>query len=126
MTQPNAPDLSPAVSARLRAAVLAALDTKADDVRVRNLAGIADFTDYFVLASGASERQVQSIADRIEERLRLAGVRALHVEGHSAGQWVLLDYGDFIVHVFLEERRKYYGLERLWSDAPDVTADFES
>lgn len=126
MTQPSAPDSRPAVSERIRAAVHAALDTKAEDVRVRHLTGIADFTDYFVLASGASERQVQAVADRVEERLREAGVRPLHVEGHAAGQWVLLDYADFVVHVFLDERRRFYGLERLWSDAPDVTPDFES
>ena len=97
-----------------------------EDVRVRHLTGIADFTDSFVLASGASERQVQAVADRVEERLRAAGVRPLDVEGHAAGQWVLLDYADFVVHVFLDERRRFYGLERLWSDAPDVTPDFES
>jgi ribosome-associated protein len=125
MTAPTAPtDLS--APERLRTIVLAALDTKAEDVRVRHLERVADFTDYFVIASGASERQVQAIADHIEERLRERGVRPLHVEGHAAGQWVLLDYGDLIAHVFLDDRRRYYGLERLWADAPDVTPDYVS
>ena len=110
--------------AAVREAVAAVLDTKGEDVRVRELKAIADFTDWFVLASGFSERQVQAIADRVEERLREHGLRPLHVEGHTSAQWVLLDYGDFIVHVFLEERRRYYGLERLWGDAPDRTGEF--
>ena len=73
---------------------------------------------------GLNERQVQAIADRVEERLKALGVRPLHVEGYRAGQWILLDYGDFLVHVFLDDRRRFYGLERLWSDAPDSTAEF--
>lgn len=111
---------------RVRCAVHAALDTKAEDVRVRHLEPVADFADYFVIASGTSERQVQAIADRIEESLRGGGSRPIHVEGYAAGQWILLDYGDLVAHVFLEERRRFYGLERLWSDAPDVTPDYES
>jgi ribosome-associated protein len=123
MTVPTAPaELAPAD--RLRIAVHAAFDTKAEDVRVRFVGPVADFTDYFLLASGASERQVQAIADRIEERLRERGLRPLHVEGYAAGQWVLLDYGDVVAHVFLDERRRHYGLERLWADAADVTADY--
>ena len=110
--------------AAVREAVGAVLDTKGEDVRVRELQSIADFTDWFVLANGANERQVQAIADRVEERLRTSGLRPLHVEGYAPAQWVLLDYGDFIVHVFLEERRRYYGLERLWGDAPDRTGEF--
>jgi ribosome-associated protein len=110
--------------AAVREAVAAVLDTKGEDVRVRRLAPVADFADWFVLASGVNERQVQAIADRVEERLKARDVRPLHVEGYTPAQWVLLDYGDFLVHVFLDERRRFYGLERLWSDAPDVTPDF--
>jgi len=110
--------------ASLREAVAAVADTKGESTRVLDLAGIADFTDWFVVSSGFNERQVQAIADRVEERLRENGVRPLHVEGYTGGQWVLLDYGDFLVHVFLDERRRYYGLERLWGDAPDRTAEF--
>lgn len=112
------------IRARVREAVAAAHDTKAENVRVRHLEPVTSFTDYFVIASATNERQVQAIANAIEERLLKMGVRALHVEGYSAAQWVLLDYGDFLVHSLLEERRDYYGLERLWKDAPDVTPDF--
>lgn len=112
------------IRARVREAVAAALDTKAEDVRVRHLAPVTSFADYFVIASGTNERQVQAIANAVEERLKAQGVRPLHVEGFAAAQWVLLDYGDFLVHALVEERRQYYGLERLWRDAPEVTADF--
>lgn len=110
----------------VREAVAAVADTKGEDVRVRHLAAVTDFSDWFVIASGASDRQVRAIADRVEERLKEQGLRPLHVEGYAAGQWVLLDYGDFLVHVFLDERRRFYGLERLWSDAPDATEEFQS
>ena len=85
---------------------------------------VTDFTDYFVIASGSNERQVQAIADRDRGAPARAGVKAAPRRGHAAGQWVLLDYGDFVVHVFDEERRRFYGLERLWSDAPDVDREF--
>jgi len=112
--------------AAVREAVAAIRDTKGDEIRVCDLAGIADFSDWFVLASGFSERQVQAIADRVEERLKARGTRPLHVEGYPAAQWILLDYGDFLVHVFRDEKRRFYGLERLWSDAEDVTEEFLS
>ena len=110
-------------SSRVREAVAAMLDKKALDLKVLYLGAISDFTDYFVIASGSSERQVQAIADGVEERLRETGLRPLSSEGQSRGQWVLLDYGAFLVHVFTEERRAFYGLERLWSDAPDATKE---
>lgn len=110
-------------SSRVREAVAAMLDKKALDLKVLYLGAISDFTDYFVIASGSSERQVQAIADGVEERLREIGLRPLSSEGQSRGQWVLLDYGSFLVHVFTEERRAFYGLERLWSDAPDATKE---
>jgi ribosome-associated protein len=115
---------SPDIPARVRAAVAAALDRKANDLRVLQLQAVTDFTDYFVVCGGTSERQVQAIAEGIEERLRAEGVRPLATEGYGPGQWVLLDYGDFLVHVFTATRRAFYGLERLWSDAPDVTSEF--
>ncbi len=125
MTAP-APETTLAIPDRVRAAVAASLDTKAEAVMVRHLEQVTDFTDYFLIASGTNERQVQAIAEAVEERLRSSGVRPLAVEGRAPAQWVLLDYGDFVVHVFLDETRKYYGLERLWRDAPDVTAEFMS
>src|SRR5262249_3612516 len=111
---------------RVRESVAAAEDRKALDLRVLNLSGVSDFTDYFLIASGSSERQVQAIADAIPERLRAEGVRPLRVEGYNRGQWVLLDYGDLVVHVFEAQTRSFYSLERLWADAPDVTGDFRS
>ena len=108
---------------RVREAVAAAEDRKALDLKVLHLHQVSDFTDYFVICSGTNERQVQAIADAVQERLRANRVRPLHVEGYNRGQWVLLDYGDLVVHVFQEEPRRFYALERLWGDAPDVTAE---
>lgn len=114
----------PDTSTRVRGAVAAADDRKARDVRVLHLGKVTDFTDYFLICSGTSDRQVQAIADAVQERLRGEKVRPLHVEGYNRAQWVLLDYGDVVVHVFQEEPRRFYALERLWGDAPDVTAEF--
>lgn len=116
----------PETSARVRDAVAAAEDRKAMDLKVLQLEKVSDFTDFFVICSGASERQVQAVADGILEKLRPQKVRPLHVEGYNRGNWVLLDFGDFVVHIFQEEPRRFYSLERLWSDAPDVTARFRS
>ena len=107
----------------LRAAVAAAEDRKARDIRVLDLSRVSDFTDYFVVCSGRSERQAAAIAEGIQERLAAQGVKPLHVEGLPAARWVLLDYGDVVIHVFEEETRAYYGLEKIWSDAPEVAAE---
>jgi ribosome-associated protein len=116
----------PDTEQRVKEAVAAADDRKALDLRVLRLREVSDFTDYFLICSGTSERQVQAIANAIEERLRAEHVRPLHVEGYNRGQWVLLDYGDFVAHVFTEEPRSFYALERLWGDAPDVTASLRA
>lgn len=113
-------------AARVRTAVAAAEDRKAIDLKVLHLGDVSGFTDYFVICSGTNERQVQAIADAVEERLRAERVRPLHVEGYNRAQWVLLDYGDLVVHVFQEQPRSFYALERLWSDAPDLTEDFRA
>ncbi len=130
-TPPSAPSPPAAANAsdiasKVRIAVAAADDRKAISLKVLHLEKVTDFTDYFLLCSGTSERQVQAIADSVLERLREAKVRPLHMEGYNRGQWVLLDYGDFVVHVFQEEQRKFYALERLWGDAPDVTAQLRA
>ena len=101
----------------------AALDRKAYDLVVLETGGVSSVADYFIICSGRSDTQVQAIADAIEEHLRGQGVRPIAIEGRTRGQWVLLDYGDVVVHVFLEETREYYGLERLWADAPRVDWD---
>ena len=105
----------------VRAAVAAALDRKAIELKVLDLDEVSDFTEYFLICSGASDRQVQAIADAIVESLRDQGKRPLAVEGYKRGTWVLIDYGDFVAHVFDQETRSFYALERLWADAPDVT-----
>ncbi len=109
---------------RVRAAVAAADDRKAIDLKVLHLGKVSDFTDYFLICSGSSDRQVQAIGDAIEERLKSAGTRPLNIEGYNRGQWILLDYGDLVVHVFQEDPRRFYALERLWGDAPEVTDRF--
>lgn len=110
--------------ARVRGAVAAALDRKAEDLKVLHLGEVSDFTDYFLIMTGNSDRQVKAISDAILDALREEGVRPLHVEGLAGGHWALLDYGDIVAHVFQPEPRGFYALERLWSDAPDVTARF--
>ena len=110
---------------RLLTALAAAAEKKALEVTVLDLRGIASFTDYFMIASGTNLRQVQAIADGVVDQLKKQGTRAARVEGYRKGEWVLVDYGDFIVHVFEDKARRFYDLERLWRDAPrwDVPAD---
>lgn len=84
---------------------------------------IIGITDYFVITSGANTRQVKTIAEEIERQMKERGVRSTQVEGMSDATWILMDFGGFIVHVFLQETRAYYGLERLWGDAPVVDWD---
>jgi ribosome-associated protein len=104
-------------------AALAACDAKkAEDLTVLEMDQSASaFTDYFVICSGANPRQVQAIADEVAERLERAGQRATHVEGYHQAEWVLLDYVDFVVHVFAPAARKFYDLERLWKSAKRMT-----
>jgi ribosome-associated protein len=106
-------------------AVRAALDKKASDVVVLDLRDTPAFTDFFVLCSGNSQRQVKAIADAVEETLRAAKVRAAHVEGYERAEWVLLDYFTFIVHVFTPQTRAFYSLERLWGDADRIEVSDE-
>jgi ribosome-associated protein len=103
--------------------VKAALDKKALDVVVLDLRHTPAFTDFFVLCSGQNQRQVKAIVDAVEEALRAAKVRPAHIEGYDRAEWVLMDYFNFIVHVFSPQTREFYSLERLWGDAEriDVT-----
>lgn len=105
------------IGADLRAAIEAAQEKKAGDLVVLDLRGLASFTDFFLLATGSSNRQLKTIADAIEEELVKKGVKPDHVEGYPHGDWVLMDYVDFVVHVFTPRSREYYNLERLWGDA---------
>lgn len=94
------------------------LELKASDVVVLDLRGISTATDYFVIASGTSDVQVKAIADHVLQELKKDRVRPEHLEGLRGGRWVLMDYVDFVVHVFHPEARNFYQLERLWGDAP--------
>ncbi len=101
----------------VRLAVDAALDKKALDVIVLDLRASQAFTDYFVLCSGRTARQVRAIVDEVEERLRSADSRPSHIEGYENAEWVLVDCFDCVIHAFTEETRRFYDLERLWGSA---------
>ena len=103
---------------QVSAAIQACLEKKAEEISILEMEkGSGAFTDYFVLCSGTNPRQVQAIADEVELRLKATGVRPSQVEGYKQGEWILVDYVDFVVHVFSEKARKFYDLERLWKTA---------
>jgi ribosome-associated protein len=128
-TQPHdAPDSDKCddqLDERICTALQAASEKKVIDPVVLDLREIASFTDYFVICSGANERQVQAISDAVYEQLKKAGEPAARVEGHNTAEWILLDYGDFVVHVFEQKARKFYDLERLWRESKRVTLPAE-
>ena len=101
-------------------AVEAAASKKAEDIVVLDLKEAAGFTDYFVIGTGGNPRQIKAIADAVEETLAAGQAKPAHVEGYGRSEWILLDYFDFIVHVFSAETRTFYGLERLWGSATSV------
>jgi len=114
------------IPADISRAARAALDRKASDVVVLDLRGTPAFTDFFVLCSGTSQRQVKAIADAVEEALRAAKVRPAHVEGYERAEWVLMDFFSFIVHIFTPQTREFYSLERLWGDATRIELGAEA
>lgn len=101
-------------------AIRAADDKKASELVVLDLRTAAGFTDYFVICSGTNARQIRAIADAVMEALAAEGVKPSHVEGYDRSEWILLDYFDFVVHVFGPEMRMFYGLERLWGSAEQI------
>jgi len=102
-------------------AILACQDKQADNVTILELEKDSGaFTDYFVMCSGTNSRQIQAIADAVDERLEALGLRVTHSEGYKQAEWVLLDYVDFVVHIFSEKAREFYDLERLWKSAKRV------
>ena len=108
---------------QVSAAIQACLEKKAEELSILEMEkGSGAFTDYFVLCSGTNPRQVQAIADEVELRLKATGLRPTHVEGYKQAEWVLVDYVDFVVHVFSEKARKFYDLERLWKSAKRLEA----
>ncbi len=104
--------------ANVRLAVEACLSRKAEDLCVLDLREISSFTDFFLIGNGNSSRQNAAIAEAVEAALKQAGHRALSVEGRESADWVLIDYGSLVVHVFSRAARDHYGLETLWGDAP--------
>jgi ribosome-associated protein len=105
---------------RVLMALNAAAEKKAIESVVLDLREIASFTDYFVICSGTNERQVQAISDEVVETLKKAGSPVTRVEGYKTAEWILLDYGDFVVHIFAEKARQFYDLERLWRESKRV------
>ena len=108
---------------KARRAARAALDRKAIDLVVLDVTALSSVTDYFLVCSGRSTTHLASITEAIRAELKQDGVRPLHAEGTTESGWVLLDYGDVLMHVFLEDTRAYYALERLWGDAPSISVD---
>ena len=113
---------------QMAAAALKALeDKKALDVRVLDISHVTVLADYFLIASGSNRNQVQAMADQVEEELGKAGHPARQIEGYQTANWILLDYGDIIIHIFDEENRLFYDLERIWKDGAVLeTADLDA
>jgi ribosome-associated protein len=105
---------------QVKIAAQAADEKKAREIVVLRLSAITEFTDYFVICTGNSSRQTQAIADAVIEELKKIKTRPLHTEGYNNAEWILIDYGAFVVHIFTEESRSFYDLERLWRDAEKV------
>lgn len=108
------PPIAPILAAR------AAESKKALDIRILDLREISSFTDYFVICSGANARQLQAITDEVETQLRKHGEHPLGIEGYEKAEWILADYGDFVVHILSQPARAFYDLERLWRNAKEV------
>jgi len=106
-----------------RLAATFCLDNKADDVVILDLAGVTDMADFFVIANGTSDTHVRSVAEKVMEGMKAAGHPVVHVEGLTQGRWVLLDFFDFVVHVFHPTERTFYQLERLWGDARSLVVE---
>ena len=98
-------------------------DKKAIDVRVIDIQDVSVIADYFIIASGANTNQVQALADNVQEALGRAGYGARQIEGYGSASWILMDYNDIIIHVFSEESRMFYDLERIWRDGKDIALD---
>lgn len=93
---------------------------KGDDVRVLHIGTLTSIGDYFVVATGNSTTQVKALADAVDEKLSAQGIEPRRIEGYTSASWILMDYNDVIIHIFLKETREFYSLERLWGDAPEV------
>nr|WP_041701761.1 ribosome silencing factor [Gottschalkia acidurici] len=108
---------------RISIIVKAGDDKKAFDIKALDISGLSTISDYFIILSGNSQRQALSIADEIEDKMHEHGHQLLNKEGHQSGNWILLDYGDILVHVFYKDDREFYDLERLWKDAKSIDVE---
>jgi ribosome-associated protein len=113
--------MEPDLLARLRLAVGALEEKKAYHLLALDVSDRTSIAEVFVICSVGSSRQAQAVADEVDRAMTRSGSRPLAVEGYAQGGWILMDFGDVVLHIFLEERREYYGLEGLWGDAPEVT-----
>ena len=107
----------------VKTAVAALQDKKGEDIRVIDISGVTVIADYFIIASGSNPNQVQSLVDNVEEQMYKAGYDDPRVEGYNTASWVLLDYNDVIVHVFSQDDRLFYDLERIWRDGKEIDVD---
>jgi ribosome-associated protein len=114
------PETAEVLDERLIGALRAASDKKAVNSIVLDLREVTEFTDFFIITNGTNVRQVQAISDGIAEDLKLIDTRPSRIEGYNTAEWILMDYGDFVVHIFEEKARQFYDLERLWRDAKRV------
>lgn len=121
-----AKEKGPDSRARALLCINALLERKAKNIVVLNVKEISAFTDYFIICSGVSDRQVRSIASAIQENVKKSGILPLGVEGEAAGRWILMDYDDVIIHIFLESVRSFYDMERLWADSPQLAIPDET
>lgn len=108
---------------KLKIITKAADSKRADDIKIIKIADLTIISDYFVIANGNSSTQTKAIADEIEFKMKEAGVMPLRTEGYQGANWIILDYGDIVVHVFYKETREFYNLERLWNDGEEIDAE---
>jgi ribosome-associated protein len=111
---------TPTLPSELAAAALAAYEKKATDVVVLDLRKLQSFTDFFLLCTSQNQRQMRAIAEAVEKALRDQGVSPAHIEGTDSSEWILLDYFDFVIHIFTAPQRRFYGLDRLWGNAERI------
>lgn len=106
---------------KVKTAVKALEDKKASDIKILDISGVSVIADYFIIATGANEPQIKAMVDNVDEALSKQGFEPKSTEGYKNANWVLLDYGDLIIHIFDEENRLFYDLERIWRDGKEVT-----
>lgn len=116
-------DYNEAVKIMAGIAIEALEDKKAEDIRVIDISGVSVLADYFIIATGTNTSQIQAMADEVEEKLGRAGHPMKQIEGYDHANWVLLDFGDIIVHIFDKENRLFYDLERIWRDGKSIEPD---